>query len=254
MNISVEINAILTVLLLATRMGVLMFATPIDAFGRVPSQVKLYLVLALAFLLVYAIQIPLVEAPASAFGVGLMFVKEVTLGLVMAFGMYTAFAAFMVAGRLLDFQSGFGAANLFNPTTNDQNPLLGTLLSLFATLIFFLSDFHHLLVKGIVYSISMSPLGEGLSTLSVSEIVSQFGVTFTNGVILVAPVVGLMLFVDAGIAVMSRTMPQMNVYFLFLPLKVGLGLVLLAVTLPYMFPLIERTIDTSFRFWQQALT
>ena len=241
-------------MLLSMRLAVLVYATPIDAFGRVPPQVKLYFTLGLAVLLVFVLEIPLVSSPTSLMDLGLMFIKEATIGLMMAFGLYAAFAAFMVAGRLLDFQTGFGAANLFNPSTNDQNPLLGTLLTLFAALVFFLSDFHHLFVKGIVYSVSLSPLGEGLHGLAYAELIRHFGVTFTNGVILVAPIIGLMLFVDAGIAVMSRTMPQMNVYFLFLPLKVGLGLILLAVSLPYMFPVLEKTIDSSFRFWQMALT
>ena len=76
---------------------------------------------------------------------------------------------------------------------------------------------------------------------------------YVYGVIIAAPVIGVLMLLDTGIAVMGRTMPQMNVYFLFLPLKIGAALILTAASLRYLSPVLERLFLTVFEYWQRLL-
>ncbi len=244
-----EIQWIYTVMLVAVRMAILFFATPLDGFGKVPTQIKLWVSIALSVLVVSTMDINLISIPKDALSFGMMAASELVAGLVMAFGLYAAFGTLMVAGGILDYQTGFAAANIFNPALNTQNPLLGTVLLMFATMIFFFIDGHHMVLRAIVFSYQMMPIGSGVLDINFSLIVAQFGMMFTFGVVLAGPVIAVLLMLDGGAAIMARTMPQMNVYFLFLPLKIFVGLTLLASMLTYISPLMNEVFNKTFQFW-----
>ncbi|OUS29789.1 hypothetical protein A9Q99_08140 [Gammaproteobacteria bacterium 45_16_T64] len=247
-----EIQWVVTLMLVAIRTGVLFFATPLDAFGKVPTQVKLWVSVAFSVLIATTMDLQMIVVPSDVVELVMMAVSEVMAGLIMAFGLYTAFGAFMIAGGILDYQTGFAAANVFNPALNSQNPLLGTVISMFALLFFFLVDGHHMLLRGIIFSYQMMPVGSALPDISMSLIMAQFGMMFTFGVVLAGPVIAVLLMLDGGAAIMARTMPQMNVYFLFLPLKILVGLMLLASVFIYMTPVMNEIFQRTFRFWHSA--
>jgi flagellar biosynthetic protein FliR len=79
-------------------------------------------------------------------------VRELAVGALMAFGINCAFAAFSFGGRILDLQMGFGVANLVNPSSNEQSPLIGMVLLVVGVLTFFLLNGHHWLARGVVQS------------------------------------------------------------------------------------------------------
>ncbi len=253
MSFDVNVAWLVAVLLMSIRMGILFYATPFDTMGRLPAQLRVYLGLMMAVVLVNALSITPAYLPSSIVELGLMGLREVMLGLVMAFGFYCAMASIMVAGKLIDFQAGFGAAQILNPATNANSPLMGTVLSLLTVMIFFLSDAYLLAFKGIAYSLQIVPPGAGLAHFVLTDIVKQFSVVYVYGVIIAAPVIGVLMLLDTGIAVMGRTMPQMNVYFLFLPLKIGVALILTAASLRYLSPVLERLFLTVFEYWQRLL-
>ena len=159
----------------------------------------------------------------------------------------------MLAGQLLDSQTGFAAANILNPTTSAPEPILGALLQLLAVALFFLMDFHHLMLQGIAYSFAAVPLGAGLEGFSIGLALQQFGLMFSYGLMLAAPAVMGLLVVDIGVAMMSRTMPQMNIYFVTLPLKIFLGLALTALSLKYLLPLIRTMFTDIFQYWDRII-
>lgn len=256
MDISLDTGGIVAFMLVSLRLAVVMFATPMDAFGKVPTQVRLFWTLGFGFLLTAGMERGTIQAAyalANATDLAVAALHEVMIGSMLAFGLYTAFGAVQLAGRLMDFQAGFGAATLFDPTTNEQAPLLGTLLVMLAAVVFFTTGMHHLMLKGIMYSFEVRPVGNTLATLALSDVVRQFGQMFTLGIMVAAPVIGILMLVDAGVAIMSKSMPQMNVYFLFLPLKALLCFLALVWVLPLLRPLMLAVLEDSFIFWQNLL-
>lgn len=249
MNLTIDPSWIIAIGLVSLRLAVVMYATPLDLFGRVPALIKVLWSTAFACFMVSFLDIEQVKEITSMDALVFAGLREVAIGLLLAFGLYTAFGAFSLAGRLLDFQAGFGAANLFNPATNEQNPLLGTVLVMLATFLFFAADFHLVMTQGFALSLQAMPLGATGLGVSAPAIIAQFGVMFTMGIMIAAPIIGILMMVDGGVAIMSKTMPQMNVYFLFLPLKSFLGLLMLGLLLPYMRPLIMNVMEASFQFW-----
>lgn len=253
MQIGVEMTWVLLVLLVSIRFGIVFFASPFDALGRLPGRVRVFAALGLSATLVSALGLATVELPRSVLTFGLLAASEALVGLILAFGFYAAFGSIMVAGKLLDFQAGFGAAQILNPTTNAANPLFGTVLSLFAVVIFFTSDAYLVAIRGLAWSLEALPPGSGVFPDALGVIVGQFGVTYLYGIIIAAPVIGALLLLDTGIAVLGRSMPQMNVYFLFLPLKIFAALALVMVALRYLTPVLEQLFLGVFRYWQLTL-
>ncbi|QEY18581.1 type III secretion protein [Cellvibrio sp. KY-GH-1] len=253
MDIEIQTGWIISILLITLRLSILFFATPLDMFGRLPAHIKLFMCLGLAVVL--SSGLPPIAYPdrLDLFFLALSFLNEALVGLAMAFGLYCAFGAMSLGGGLLDFQAGFGAANVLNPATNTYEPLLGTILTLLLVIVFFSSGAFSILLRGILFSFQQIPPGNPLNHLSLRDVVAQFGIMFIYGFALAAPVIAMLLLIDTAIGVMSRSMPQMNVYFLFLPLKIAVALVMVAISLRYLSPLMEQLFLTVFRYWERVL-
>ena len=171
----------------------------------------------------------------------------------MAFGLLTAFAAFLLGGRILDFQMGFGVANLIDPATNTQTAMMGVVLNLIAVMAFFMVDGHHMLLRGLAYSFERVPIGVGLNELPMDLIVQQFGYMFVFALMVVVPALFAILLLDIGLAVMARTMPQVNIFFVSIPLKIFIGLFMTAISMRYIWPLMERMFTSIFQYWDALL-
>lgn len=247
-----DITMITAALLVATRVSPLFLLTPLFAITRVPARVRVMFVLALSAVLTAGIGVVPIDPPATLSGLMHAMVNELILGMILAFGLFTAFGAFLFGGRIIDFQMGFGVANLIDPATQSQAPMLGTVLNLMAVMTFFLLDGHHLLIRGLVYSLQKIPPGSSLHEVDVQAIIAQFGVMFVYGLAVVAPVVAVLLMLDVGMAVAARTMPQVNMFIVGFPLKIFMGLLVLALSLNYMGPLLEKIYASIFIYWQRV--
>lgn len=246
-------TVITAVFLAFTRLSALFLMTPLFSVAQVPFRVRLVFLLALALVLVVGLQLVTPEVPASLVQFIAAVVHELLVGAALAFGIFAAFGAFLLGGRILDLQMGFGVANLIDPATNAQAPLIGTILNITAVMVFFLLDGHHMVIRGVAYSMAQVPLGQGLETLNIQAIVYQFGQMFVFGLMLVAPAVFCLFMVDVGLAVAARTMPQVNIFIVGLPLKIFVGLVVLAASLSYLNPLINKIFMSIFQYWEAVL-
>lgn len=244
---------LLAVLLVALRLGVLFYFTPIDAFGRVPRRVVVFFTFAFSATLVYALNLSIPTTTLSPANIALYAVYELCNGLAMVLGIYLAFTSFLIAGQLIDAQTGFAAAAILNPTTNMQEPMTGVLLQLLALTLFFLLGMHRLFFEGIARSFALVPLGTVMEGEGLLAALPRFGYMFAYGMMLAAPVLIGLLMLDVGIAMMSRTMPQMNIYFVTLPLRIVVGLIMLVLSLRYMLPLCEEIFREIYRYWSSIM-
>lgn len=239
-------------LLLWLRLGALFFMTPLFAGFKGPAPVLVLLSLALAGL--FAAAWP--AAQASQLSPGTLLVSglcEVFVGSVMAFGIHAAFAVFGAAGQLLDLQIGFGAGATFDPVTRRNAPVLAAAFSALAVVGFFSMDAHHALLRGLAFSVREIPPGSMPHAIHAEAIVRQFGAVFTLALSLVAPVFAALLLLEAGLAVISRVLPQMNVFFVGMPVKIMLGLGLLALSSPVLSTVMARAYASIFTYWNEVL-
>jgi flagellar biosynthesis protein FliR len=207
-----------------------------------PAFVRIVVMLAFAWLTVLSLPDGY-SLTGMAWPLGLLLAAagELLVGLVFGLAFLLPNAALHSAGWLVDMQAGLGAATLFNPSSNaGAESLLGHALMLAATVLFFTLDLHLLLFKGMAASMHWLPLGQAGLNVSVEGFLGMLGSSFLAGFMVVAPIVIGLFCVDLGIGYASRSMPQANVYFLALPLKVAVALGLMVLTLAYVPMLIGR--------------
>lgn len=241
----------MSVLLISVRVAMLFVVAPPFAGVPVPPLARVILVLTLAAGLIGNVAPLSVDLDIGSLAGAVL--HEAVVGGVFATGLFAAFAAFQFAGRLLDFQIGFGVASLVDIATKNSLPLLGTLLSMLAAVFFFAIDGHHAVLRLLSLSISKLPPGSSISSLDAGPLLAQFGTCFSFGLILVAPVVLCLFLVDIGMAFMSRTMPQMNVFVMSMSLKVMVGLVVLAISVPFAGAAMHRVYDAMFDAWSKVI-
>jgi flagellar biosynthetic protein FliR len=228
-------SLILAALLLATRLApVFLFGPPLSSVP-IPAAVRSVFILSLSLSLILA-------APAgslrfddvSVFGLIGMFIVELTSGAFIAFGLMGAFSSVSIAGRLLDMQIGFGVASLFDPVTNRQGPMLGSALAMLAAALFFATDSHLLFFRLIALSVSRFPPGHAIATPTAGLwAVNQFAHMFFAGVAMAFPILLTLLMIDVGLALVSRSVPQLGVFFLSLSIKAVVGLSALVMLLVF---------------------
>jgi flagellar biosynthetic protein FliR len=253
MSLTVDPAWMALVLLASIRFGALFVLAP--AFGGMPmpASFRALFVLALAATVVAALDVPAPALSLDFVPLAVAALSELAVGAAMAFGLFAAFAAFQFAGKLLDIQIGFSMGTVYDPVTRAQSPLLGSALNVLALVLFFALDGHHLLLRGVAYSLETLPPGTLPARWSLLPFVDQFGVMFLFGLTLVAPVVFTLLLVDVGIGIASRTMPQLNIFTIGIPVKIVVGLLVLAGTLTALAPVMARVFASVFTFWQRLL-
>lgn len=238
------------VLLASVRLSMLFLSTPV--FGGVPIPVvaRMLLVVGLAAGMVHGVALP---AHVDAIGLASMLLHEAIVGGALAAGLFMGFSAFQFGGRLLDFQIGYGVAGLVDIATKNNAPLLGSLLSMMAVLVFFTVDGHLVMLRIVELSLREMPPGGSLSALNLGALIAQFASCFVFGFLIVAPIVVCLLLIDFGTAFMSRTMPQMNVFVLSMSIKVIVGATMLAIVVPLSGGVVNRIFESIFDGWSRLL-
>src|SRR5690554_3397434 len=205
------------------RVTAMLMALPLFGGPGVPVHLKVGLGALTALLL-----LPVVDpAPAVAHLGDLLVIiaQEVFVGLSMGFVVALMFFALQVAGHLMDMPIGFGMVNVLDPHFGGQIPILGQFYNALATLIFFTINGHHGLLRALAASYNVIPLGGaawhgGL----VAVIVQAVGGMFALGVRIAAPVIAAAFLTDVALGIVSRAVPQINVFITGYPIKIAVGI------------------------------
>lgn len=231
-----------TVLLLSLRLLPIFVVMPLTIFTRAPIFFRLIIVLAISVILS-----GLVPIEHSVITISLI-VSEFLLGTVLAFGFHTAFASLDLVGKLLDLQIGINTAGVFDPSSSHLNGVISDLLIAIAGVLFFILNLHYTLLNGLVALFRVVPLGSfNFQLLNIKKLISLMGEQFIFAFIILLPVILGVWLVDIAFAIMSRSMPQANIYFLALPVKFIAGLVLLMLAMPMIVQNVPRLFDEPLK-------
>ncbi len=231
------------------RISPLFLAPSLLPIAKLPSTVKIILSVSIAMLLAYTIGAESYVFSMSHLDYGIKLMQEFIIGIGLVFGIQVTLAAVLFAGKTIDLQLGFGVASVLDPMTQSHEALIGSLLNSLFTVAFFSLDLHHLLVLGIANTFQSFPIGSGLALPNLTHLLSFFSGQFVLGMMVVMPVLLGLFLLDLVIAFTSRTMPQVNVYFVSLPLKIFMGLLVLSISLKYASGFIERILSNSILGW-----
>jgi flagellar biosynthesis protein FliR len=249
MTLRIDMAWLVGTLLLSARVAAATMLTPVFGPVQIPGPVRVLIALTLAAFLFLATPVPMPPIETTT-DLAVATLGELILGASLAFGFLVAYAATQIAGRVLDIQLGYSAASVLNPTTQTPAPLLGTVFGMAAVAVFLAMDGHHVLLRALALSLQHYPPGQLAFDLDLLEHLKFSGVMFTFGLALAAPVMLTLLLADIALAVMSRSMPQLNVFILSFSVKIVLGLIGLAVSVKFAGAVLTALFESTFRFWE----
>ncbi len=214
------------------RVLALFTAAPIFSMKVIPVRVKI----ALAFLIALCAQASLGDQPVISLNgpdaLGAV-IQQVGVGLAIGFAVRLVFTAVELAGELIGLQMGLNFASFFNPASGGQMSAVSNFLSQMAMLLFIVLDGHLMLVMAVVRSFKAFPTdGSFLDVLVNTRIYTLGTDIFASALWIALPMIGLMLFVNLTLGIVSRVAPQMNIYSIGFPVTLTMGMVGIAATLP----------------------
>lgn len=219
-------------MLVFSRLGAMIMLLP--ALGEVSIPGRIRLVLALV---VCAVTLPLVSDTYSAIpetvpGLALTVIQEIAIGLFIGMSARLVMSALHIAGNIIALQTGLSFAQNVDPTQGSQSVIVTTFLSMLAVTLIFVTDLHHLMIAAMRDSYlifrpgEIFPVGDFLKVA-----VEAVSAAFRLGVQLSAPFLVFGLVFYLGLGILSRLMPQIQIFFIAMPANIGLGFALLFLLL-----------------------
>lgn len=176
---------------------------------------------------------------------------EVAIGLALGVIVNLVFNAIYVAGQLIDVPMGFGMMNVLDPYTGAQIPMFAQFQFVIATLVFLVVDGHRIVLRALAKSFEVVPMALARPGIGVAEVgLSAFTQMFFIGVNLSLPVVGALLLTDVALGIVSRAVPQINVFIVGFPLKIVIGLALIIFVLPMYIHVLESLFTGDGVIWR----
>ncbi len=242
-----------TFLLVAVRCTTVIFMLPVFSAPEVPMLARFGIGLAISFV-VSRVVVP-IPVMHSVMELSLAILTQYCVGFLMGYVAYLVFMGIQFAGEYLDLQVGFAIVNVINPATQTQVTIIGEFALAMATLLFLISNSHLLFLEGLGGSFNLVPLG-GLSfdPVAVSAVTTFFSQALMILFKIATPIAIAVFIVNVALALMARVAPQMNVFVVGFPLQIGVGLIMLMVSIPLfasvmpqLFAEVPRQIDTVLR-------
>ena len=229
-------TGVLAFILTFVRMGTAIMIMPGLGDSFVPDRLRLLIALAISFVLVPLTFKYMPPQVPGTFTLLMLITVEFVIGLFFGTVARVFMTALDTAGMVISTQSGLGNAQVFNPSMATQGSLVGAFLSVTGVLVLFETDLHHLLITGLVESYNLFPVGAIPDTGSMAEFLARtVSSSFAIGVKIGAPFIVLTLLIYVGMGVLSRLMPQIQVFLLALPLQILLSIVTMMLALSAIF-------------------
>ena len=224
-----------TFMLVFARIGAMVMLLPGLGESNVPVRIKLAIALLLTLII-----LPLHRAAyhvdmGSMIALLVLMVHEIVIGIVLGATARVTLAALQVAGSVIAQQMGLGFVTAVDPTQGQQGLLIGNFLSLLGITLLFATDSHHLLIAALNDSYAIFSPGETMSSGDVASLATRaFSAAFKIGMQLSAPFLVFGLVFNIGLGVLARLMPQMQVYFVGVPLSILAGFLIFALVITAM--------------------
>lgn len=217
-------------LLVLIRISGIFLISPFFSSQNIPNIMKAGFSFILSILLTLTLDVNpnIVE---TTFAV--LLVKELMVGFIIGFISYAFFSTFYVMGQIVDMKIGFGMVNVMDPQHKVQVPVMGNFYYILAFLLLLSINGHHIIINALIDSYKFIPVGRFTFKKNTAFfLVDILAKSFITGFKLSAPVVAIIFLTDLLLGILARTIPQMNVFVVGMPLKILIGLILISVSLP----------------------
>ena len=235
--------------LILTRIGAFFAASPLFSWQAIPMRSKVTVALILAAFFAALTPLPTGPATMSIVEATVRLADEAVYGLALGLIAYVLLAVIRVAGGIIEQQAGLTMASVMDPFTDEGGQPIGTLLEIFFVLLLFQTNGHHLLINILSRTFDGYAPGSSPTIAALAESVIRGGsVMLMLALQLAAPILAAFLLLMVVMAFMARIAPEMNILFLSLPLRCGVGLLMVGIFLPFMAAYLK-----AFTLWLNRL-
>jgi len=213
------------------RLSGMLITLPILSYPMISTRIRIALAMMLSLLL-----FPVIESSevvyTSSIQLSIAVIVELLIGLMIGLGTRVIFESLNWAGGIIGRQMGIAMANVMDPTSSGQIPIVSQFWLLVVVIYFFTVNGHQMLFETLYRNFETVPVGTGVLNPAAGRILLSTGATaFMNAFQFSAPAIVFLLLVDTAIAFTARIMPQMNIFMVTLPLKIATGLIVLVISL-----------------------
>ena len=223
-------------LLLLTRVSGIFLISPFFGSMNIPVYFRAGAAFAFSIVLFPVVNaMGSVEAPANLWLYAATVLGELFLGWLIGFVAYVAFAAVNMA------------VNVMDPTSGQQIPLIGSFLYNLGIIVFLVTNGHHMIISALAESFRVVPLAGMAPDVSIAMLMEQFTVgIFVTGMKIAMPVTFAILLTNVGLGIMARTMPQMNIFVVGIPMQLMIGITMLSMLLPFYVLFLDVVFDGMY--------
>ncbi len=220
--------------LILTRLSAFFLVLPVFSWRAIPARIKVATMVLLSFFFTISIPFSSPGRSPSALQFILWMLNEATYGLALGLIMMLIFSVVKCSGRIVERQMGFAMAEILDPLTGDRTQPLGGLLETLFILFFFAADGHHLLLQVISHSYQVFPVGTTPSIgVLTTGIIKAGSALLVASLKLSAPVLAAFIVLLVVLGIFARIVPDMNVLFISMPIRVALGMIMMIAFIPF---------------------
>ncbi|GFN36424.1 flagellar biosynthetic protein FliR [Tepidimicrobium xylanilyticum] len=232
-------------LLVFVRTSGIFIVSPFFSTQNTPNTLRVGFAFILSVLLALSLDF---DSSIVENGYILLIFKELVVGMIIGFISYSFFSTFYIMGQIVDMKIGFGMVNVIDPQHRVQVPLMGNFYYILSFLLFMSINGHHSIINSLVDSYKFIPIGE-FSPIAEDGffLIDILSKVFNIGFKLSLPIVVTILLIDVLLGILARTIPQMNVFVVGLPLKILIGLVVIGLSLSIFYSISPTIFDSAIK-------
>jgi len=243
------IEKLLAFVMVLTRISAFFLVVPVFGWKSIPARVKVATTILVAIFFSMITTVPFDTRQVSALQAGLFISNEAIYGLALGLVIAIVFASVKLGSRIIERQMGLAMAQTLDPLSGETSQPLGMLMEMIFIVMFLSVNGHHLFLLVIRRSYEAFPAGSRPTVAVLTSGIIQAGSTaLMAGLRLGAPILAVFLILMILLAVLARIAPQMNILFISLPLRVGIGLLMAIIFLPFV-----EVFVTEFADWMGKL-
>ncbi len=243
-------------IMIFTRLAGMISSAPLFSTYPIPAQAKIWLCATVAFIIYPIIaKATDIHVPNNMVELTIFLTKEFFIGFLIGYITRFIFVAVQIAGQTLGIQMGITMGSVLDPTTNQDSPILGQIYVYIATIVFISINAHNWLFTAVYKSFMSIPPGleMAFSPALAKQVIMLFSHMFVISFQVILPIFCVLLISEVLMGFVAKMMPQMNIFMVALPFKIGIGFILILIfiapTVTYLVFAIEKYMASIIRLF-----
>jgi flagellar biosynthetic protein FliR len=238
---NILITDFLIVFLIFLRILSAFIAAPVFGHKAIPTVSKIFISFVIAYIVFNTVDRPDIVIEMNIWWIATNAIKEIFTGVIMGYMLNFIFFGINFAGTLIGFDIGLAMATIFNPVDESSGNVIGQLIYFLGLLMFFIINGHHYVIQALSYSFHVIPLAEVTITGTVVDLLIKYSAgVFIIAVKIAAPILVSYFLIHIAEGILARIIPQMQVFFVTYPIKIGVGFLILLLLVPLYVNLVKN--------------